>query len=157
MHQPPPSIRPAAPSDLPAILAVMRTAPWDKTRYLERVLARGGAIVAKLDGHIVGYLVWNREFFSLPFIWLVTVLPEYRRKGVASALIASVEERCRGSRLYSSTNRSNVAMQQLLETRGYRRCGEVDVDPGDAEVFYRKTLAASIMGDDGLEPPTFAV
>ena len=135
----------------------MRTAPWDKTRYLERVLARGDVIVAELDGKILAYLVWNREFFSLPFIWLVTVVPEHRREGLASALIASVEERCPGSRLYSSTNVSNVAMQQLLERRGYRRCGEVDVDPGDAEIFYRKTLAARIMGDDGLEPPTFAL
>ena len=118
----------------------MRTAPWDKTRYLERVLARGDVIVAELDGEILAYLVWNREFFSLPFIWLVTVVPEHRRKGLASALIASVEERCPGSRLYSSTNVSNVAMQQLLERRGYRRCGEVDVDPGDAEIFYLKAL-----------------
>jgi GNAT superfamily N-acetyltransferase len=149
-------IREAGRDDFEGLLAVMRSAPWDKTQYLERTLERRNVVVAELDGHILAYVVWNLEFFSLPFIWLVTVLPEYRRKGLASKLIAWVEERCANQRLYSSTNRSNVAMQRLLEGRGYRRCGEVDVDPGDAEVFYHKTLSVN-MGDDGLEPPTFAL
>jgi len=131
-------VRAAELHDLPEILGVMRTAPWEKTDYLERALQSGDVIVADVDGAIAGYLVSNREFFSLPFIWLVTVLPEHRRAGIASKLIAWVEEHCAGLRIYSSTNASNVAMQRLLEGRGYERCGGVDVDPGDPEIFFRK-------------------
>jgi GNAT superfamily N-acetyltransferase len=134
-------VRAAKLHDLPEILGVMRTAPWEKTDYLERALQRSDVIVAEIDGAIAGYLVWNREFFSLPFIWLVTILPKHRHTGIASNLIAWVEERCVGLRIYSSTNASNAAMQRLLEGRGYQRCGEVDVDPGDPEIFYRKVPA----------------
>jgi len=146
-------IREAGPADLAMILEVMSTAPWDKTGYLTGALARGDVLVTERDACIVAYAVWNREFFAQPFVWLVTVRPQYRRRGFASALIAHIEERCKGQRIYTSTNRSNAAMQRLLEKRGYRPCGEMDLDPGDPEIFYRLEK----MGDDGIEPPTITV
>ena len=41
-------------------------------------------------------------------------------------------------RVYISTNASNRLMHSLLVRCGYIRRGEVDIDPGDAEVFYSK-------------------
>ena len=89
------------------------------------------------DGErIVGFNAWNREFFSRPLVWLIAVEPAYRNRGIGTLLFTHTERACKGTRLYSSTNRSNVGMQRFHERRGYRVCGEIDLDPGDPEIFY---------------------
>ncbi len=128
-------------SDFPAILEVMRDTDSDKTAYLKAQIAHANVVVAEEAGTVIGLIVWNREFFSLPFIWLVGVSPAHRRNGIAGRLFAFVERECIGTRLYTSTNESHNVMHRLLERRGYRRAGLVDVDPLDAEVFYRIDLA----------------
>jgi GNAT superfamily N-acetyltransferase len=129
-------VRTADEADFPAILNVAAQTRWDKTAYLQRQLVLGNIYVAEQDSDLLGFIVWNREFFSLAFIWLVIVSDRYRRRGIASRLFSFVEEQCKGSRLYSSTNKSDAVMQRFFENRGYRWAGEVDVDPGDPEVFY---------------------
>ncbi len=129
-------IRAATQLDLPAILEISRSTPWEKTDYLASQVSRGCIDVACEGDCVVGFIVWNREFFSKPFIWLTVVAPALRRKGIGTLLFSSVEKRCRGVRLYSSTNRSNDTMRQFFERRGYRLAGEIDLDPGDPEVFY---------------------
>lgn len=118
----------------------MRETPWDKTTWLERQLDRGSITVAEEAGILVGFAAWNYEFASLPCIWLVIVSHEYRGRGIASSLFSFVERRCQGLRLYSSTNKSNMRMRWFFEKRGYRQAGEVDIDPGDPEIFYRIDL-----------------
>ncbi|HKJ73298.1 MAG TPA: GNAT family N-acetyltransferase [Alphaproteobacteria bacterium] len=76
------------------------------------------------------------RFFERPFLSLLIVRKEWRRKGVANLLLDTIEEATAPSRLFTSTNKSNKAMQTLLERRGYVRRGEVDgLDPEDAEIF----------------------
>lgn len=133
-------VREASAADLKAILSIGKTTPWDKTAYLQRQLAGGNIAVAEAGEDVRGFIVWNDEFFSLPFVWLVAVDPAYRRCGVASALFDYVERRCSGLRLYSSTNESHAAMHAFFTKRGYRQAGTADVDPGDPEVFYRLDL-----------------
>jgi GNAT superfamily N-acetyltransferase len=118
------------------ILRLSRTTPWEKSDYLRRQVARGHVSVARDGDRVLGFAAWNREFFSKAFIWLVVVSPERRGQGIGNALFAAVEMQCAGSRVYSSTNRSNTAMQRFLQQRGYRFAGEVDLDPGDPELFY---------------------
>lgn len=130
------TLRPANDHDMPAILRIMRSTPWDKTAYLQRQLSQGNVVVAVEAGAVTGFVVWNEEFFSLPFIWLIAVAPEHRGKGTAAELFGYVEQKCAGSRLYSSTNESHAAMHRFFERRGYRLAGTADVDPGDTEVFY---------------------
>ncbi|MGA8532807.1 MAG: GNAT family N-acetyltransferase [Candidatus Tumulicola sp.] len=129
-------VRPATQTDYAAILAISNTTPWEKSDFLQRMLARNSIDVAYDAAGIVGFNAWNREFFSRPLIWLVVVDPAHRAGGIGSLLVAHTERACKGTRLYSSTNRSNVRMQHFHEERGYRVCGEVDLDPGDPEVFY---------------------
>jgi GNAT superfamily N-acetyltransferase len=130
------AIRAAAQDDYPALLAISNTAQFEKSSFLERMLSRGAIDVACDGDHVVGFNAWNREFFSRPFIWLVVVEPAYRGQGIGTLLFAHAERACQGTRLYSSTNRSNVRMQRFHEQRGYRVCGELDLDPNDPEVFY---------------------
>lgn len=139
-HERPMRVRQSSASDLAAILAIGKTAPWDKSEYLQRQLSAGNIAVAEDERDVRGFIVWNREFFSLPFVWLVAVDPSCRRAGIASALFEYVERLCAGSRLYSSTNESHDAMHAFFKNRGYRQAGTADVDPGDPEIFYRIDL-----------------
>lgn len=129
------TIRAATSADMHAILNLAKQTPWDKTDYLKRQLSYGNIVVAE-EHAVVGLIVWNREFFSLPFVWLVVVDLQHRRRGIASALYEHVEKQCAGSRLYSSTNESHSAMHTFFKKRGYRKAGSIDVDPGDLEMVY---------------------
>ncbi len=129
-------VRPAAQNDYAAILAISKTTLWEKSDFLRQMLSRNCIDAAYDDEGIVGFNAWNLEFFSRPLIWLVVVDPAHRAGGIGSLLFAHTERACKGTRLYSSTNRSNVGMQHFHEQRGYRVCGEIDLDPGDPEVFY---------------------
>jgi GNAT superfamily N-acetyltransferase len=130
------AVRSATQTDYAAILAISKTTPWEKSDFLRQMLSRGCIDVAYDGVGIVGFNAWNREFFSHPLIWLVVVDPANRAGGIGSLLYAHTERACKGTRLYSSTNRSNVRMQRFHQLRGYRACGEIDLDPGDPEVFY---------------------
>ena len=74
--------------------------------------------------------------FERPFVGLIVVRKEWRRKGIASQLLDTVENATAPDRLFISTNESNVAMLALLENRGYLRRGMVGgFDSDDPEVF----------------------
>ncbi|MGB8519261.1 MAG: GNAT family N-acetyltransferase [Candidatus Tumulicola sp.] len=130
------TIRSATQADYPAIVAISDTTPWEKGDFLMHMLSRRAVDVACEGERIAGFNAWNRELFSKPMIWLIAVQPHERGKGIGSLLFSKAERDCSGSRLYASTNRSNVGMQRFYERRGYRACGELDLDPGDPEMFY---------------------
>lgn len=129
-------VRVANEADVPVAIALAKTVSWKRRAFLEQQAALGNLWVAVDDSAIVGFIVWNREFFERPFVWLVMAAESRRRRGVAGALFAAVEGRCSGERLYTSTNLSNDAMKAFLMQRRYRWMGEIDLDPGDPEVFY---------------------
>jgi ribosomal protein S18 acetylase RimI-like enzyme len=130
----------AALEDHEAVCAVDRTSPVpDRTRELRRWIARGECLVARRDGAVVGFIVADRSFFEQRFIPLVVVHPAHRRRGIASALIRRVAEACPEQKLFTSTNRSNVAMQAVCASLGFVRSGIVEnLDDGDPELIYLK-------------------
>ena len=130
------AIRRATNADTSEVLRIARTMPWTQDDYLQRQLAAAAVDIACDADRIIGFIAWNREFFARPFVWLCVVDPEYRGGGIGSLLFARVERACKGSRLYSSANRSRDGMHRFFERRGYQRAGEIDLDPGDPEVFY---------------------
>ncbi len=74
--------------------------------------------------------------FERPFVGLLVVRKDWRRKGVASRLLDVIEDATAPVRIFISTNESNAGMLALLERRGYVRRGAVEgFDPDDAEVF----------------------
>ena len=129
-------LRSAGESDLGAVLAIASTTRWEKSEFLRRMLAQKSIDVACDGERVAGFNAWNHEFFSKALVWLAVVDPAYRNGGIGSLLYARTERACRGERLYSSTNRSNAGMQRFHTRRGYRVAGEIDLDPGDPEVFY---------------------
>ncbi|HEY6485819.1 MAG TPA: GNAT family N-acetyltransferase [Candidatus Cybelea sp.] len=130
------TIRRGTNADASEVLRIAHTMPWAQDDYLQHQLS-AGCVHAACDGdRIIGFVTWNRQFFGRPFVWLCVVDPNYRRSGVGSLLFAHVERACEGDRLYSSANRSREGMHGFFRRRGYVCAGEVDLDPGDPEVFY---------------------
>ena len=60
-----------------------------------------------------------------------------RRKGVGTHLMRDALERCKTKKLWTSTNLSNLPMQQLLLESGWQSAGIVyGLDDGDPELFF---------------------
>jgi GNAT superfamily N-acetyltransferase len=98
--------------------------------------------VAQEKGMPVGYAIFDCSFFGYPFIRLLMVHPEHRRQGIGVTLIRAIESLCPTNKLFTSTNQSNVIMQQLCEKLGFVRSGIIEnLDDGDPEIIYFKRLS----------------
>jgi GNAT superfamily N-acetyltransferase len=96
-------------------------------------------IVAEIDAVPVGLVAWNREFFGRDFVFLLFVSRQWRRRGIATALLNYVETTCDSKALFASTNESNAPMRQLMESCGYRPSGRIEnLDTDDPELVFVK-------------------
>ena len=111
-----------------------------RRNYLEKSIELGHCIIAKEDNDIVGFLIYDTNFFECTFISLVIVSPSNRRKGYASLLMDYMMSSSPTDKVFSSTNRSNISMQRLFDANGFIRSGIVEnLDEGDPEIIYFKS------------------
>jgi ribosomal protein S18 acetylase RimI-like enzyme len=109
---------------------------------IAKAFAQGHVSVARVDGVVRGYVISDESFFGQHFIAMLMVHPEFRRRGIATALIRSAELDCQAEKLFTSTNQSNLAMQRLCERSGFIKSGYIEnLDDGDPEIIYMKRLA----------------
>ena len=120
-------VRAARPDDIDGVLAV-----WDLARSaaavtpdtpetVARVIERGTLFVAEDDGRIVGALVagwdgWRGNMYRL------AVLPEYRRRGIARALVDAGHERLRelgATRVIALVEHDDEPATALWRATGY--------------------------------------
>ena len=137
------TIRTGVPDDLSAIESIDPVARPDAGRrdFLRRAVESGCLLVATSGDEVAGFVVLEHSFFGRGFIAALMVAPAHRRASIGSALVRGAEERCATDRIFVSTNASNRPMQQLLERAGYTRSGVIhDLDPGDPELVYSKSL-----------------
>ncbi|WHY21859.1 hypothetical protein QNH28_13105 [Paenibacillus sp. G2S3] len=67
--------------------------------------------------------------------------PNFRRLGIAGALIRYIEEHSPTPKLFTSTNESNTIMQQVCLSLGFVRSGIIEnLDDGDPEWVYFKQV-----------------
>ena len=136
------SIRRATTADLPLLLAIDGGVQRDPTHpaWLRRALAERSAWVLVRKRCIVAYGVLRRSFFDRWFIESLYVDADLRCTGCGSQLFAFFEGKTQASgEVWTSTNRSNRPIQQLLRKRGFVQRGRVTaLDPGDPELFYVK-------------------
>ncbi len=135
-------IRAATTENLATLSALDEVAAVDPTRvvFIATAIEEGRAYLACLEETILAYGVMGR-FFGHPFIEMLYVARTARRSGVATRLMNAMEQGADGDRLFTSTNRSNSAMQALLSKREYEESGIVEnLDPGDPEMFFVKFL-----------------
>ena len=147
-----------SPDELDALVAVEEssfTNPWTREMYLAELENPGASflLLAKdSSGKVVGFCGFWRVLDEL-HINNLAVLPEYRRRGVASAILARVfaEGRALGAnRTLLEVRRSNNAAQHLYERFGFTVAG---VRRG----YYRNPEEdALILCREGLSPNTSA-
>ena len=124
------TVSPAARSDLADIAAIENACfslPWpadmlgraidsEDTVFLRAALDSGGTI-----GYVSAQLVLDEGY-----IGNVAVSPEYRRRGVADALITALKAHCADRLAFLSleVRASNAPAIALYEKQGFKRLGE---------------------------------
>ena len=97
--------------------------------------------VAVIESETIAYAVLNYKFFDNGWIEMLYVHPQFKRRGVGSALVHHLAHECLVSKLFTSTNRSNIPMQELLAKQGFVQSGIIEnLDEGDPELVYFKRV-----------------
>jgi GNAT superfamily N-acetyltransferase len=131
----------ATEDDLAGVLAIDASVETSHAAYLLEALRQRHLLIAREGEEHLGYAVVTRHFYGYPFIDLVVVRHEARRRGVAQALVSYIEKTQPGEKLFTSTNESNAPMHALMAKLGFVRSGWIDnLDEGDPEIIYFKRL-----------------
>jgi GNAT superfamily N-acetyltransferase len=143
-------IRLGTSADLPAAAGVYRRASLSNTgdrdnllahpEYLDlgpEGLAEGRTYVAEEDGSVVGFATWAEAVGTIELEDLF-VDPDWRRRGIATALVSRIVDvlRARGVQWLEVT--ANPHAQGFYGTAGFVDCGVAETDFGAAP---RKRLA----------------
>ena len=125
--------------DTDAILAcdTLATSDDQRSALIRSAIADGTCTVALDTTTIVAYGILDYSFYDQGFIRLLVTHPSYRRRGIGLRLIHHLLQTCLTSKVFTSTNLSNTAMQQLLTKAGLDRSGIIyNLDKGDPELVF---------------------
>ncbi|MDZ5633797.1 GNAT family N-acetyltransferase [Janthinobacterium sp. GMG1] len=135
--------RVAGYGDVAAMLACDAYAQAHASRgdAVRAAVGKGHCLVAIRAGQVAGYALTHDDFFGYGFVSLVVVAPGQQRRGVGLRLLAAAADTCRTGKIFTSTNQSNLAAQQLFASAGFVRGGQIEhLDEGDPELVYVKFL-----------------
>ena len=143
----------ATPEEIDAMLAIEQasfTNPWTREMYLAELKNQGVSfffLARDKNRRIVGFCSFWRVLDEL-HINNLAVLPEYRRSGIATALLRRVLEeavRLGTRRTMLEVRRSNVPAQELYQKFGFTVSGVRSKyytnPPEDALVLWREEPA----------------
>ncbi|GAB4556454.1 MAG: hypothetical protein Tsb0014_48340 [Pleurocapsa sp.] len=109
----------------------------------QQEIAEKRLLVFITDSKVTGYIavVEESSLFGNPLITFLRVHPQYRRQGIASALLSKIEQKYSDRQLFISTQSNNPIMLNLIEKREYKRSGSLSGlnDDGSDEVYFYKT------------------
>ncbi|MCS3509279.1 GNAT family N-acetyltransferase [Achromobacter sp. JUb104] len=137
------NVRLASRQDIDSIIELDPLAKREQGRsaFITKAVAAGQCWVAVEAGDakaLIGYGVLNKSFFENNFVPLVVVKITARRRGVATAIMTTLESQCAG-KLFTSTNTSNFAMRRLLMRLGFVESGQIEnLDDNDPELVFVK-------------------
>jgi ribosomal protein S18 acetylase RimI-like enzyme len=136
-------IRPANESDIEALcsLDLIARRENDRREFIRRAVVSGACFVAVSEDEVIGYGVLSYNFYGNGHIDMLYVHSGHRRRGAGESLVRHMESLCQTSKLFTSTNLSNLPMQALLVKLGYVLSGVIhNLDEGDPEIVYFKRL-----------------
>ena len=96
--------------------------------------------IAVAENKIAGFITFDNSFYERPFIRYVITNPDYRRKSVAEKLMSFIEEKCKGKKIFTSTEADNLPMIMLLTKLNYKMVGIIHELQDVAEVIYCKEI-----------------
>lgn len=113
-------------------------------KYARAVLERwpgSGALVAYMGGEAVGAEIFYAvELAATACVhYYVAVVPEYRRRGVASFLVKKVDELCGAGVYMATTTEDNAAALRLFRRLGYAEYRWGEPPRGAREVLLKAT------------------
>jgi ribosomal-protein-alanine N-acetyltransferase len=121
-------IRDFRPSDVAAISGILRTASeaaqWPAESYPKLASSPGGLLLiseSEPSGQAIAFLA-ARVAADQAEILNIAILPDFRRRGVASAMLAAAFERfrqCSVSRVFLELRESNSAARALYQHHGF--------------------------------------
>jgi [ribosomal protein S18]-alanine N-acetyltransferase len=115
-------------ADLPQVVAIERRAfptPWSLAMFVLELSKPAGVCLAALDGErLIGYAICSR-YDTIWHLMNISVDPDRRRRGIATALLASLIERIDdpAAQLTLEVRRSNEGAIQLYDRFGFRAAG----------------------------------
>jgi [ribosomal protein S18]-alanine N-acetyltransferase len=115
-------------ADLPQVVAIERRAfstPWSLAMFvLELSKPSGVCLAAAVEDELVGYLVCSR-YDLVWHIMNVSVDPDRRRRGIATAMLLSLFERVSDpeAQFTLEVRRSNHAALELYDRLGFKSAG----------------------------------
>ena len=132
--------------------AVPEDLAWCATRdygipstIIARKIELGEILVAEAAGELTGYLRLEYLWSVVPYIALIGVAEQHRRRGVGRAMLAFLEAHLRGTGctlLLSSSQVNEPEPQAWHRHMGFEECGILaGINAGGVgEVFFRKAL-----------------
>ena len=101
--------------------------------------------VAFFDETIAGYGVFSYEFHGYGVIHRIFVRPEFRRRGIGRALVDYFADSCSSPRISITVPQSDLAMQELVQKRGFALSGVVHEHghEGSALIYIKDLLTAT--------------
>lgn len=116
-------------NDLDAVTLIEKTCfslPWSKESFVNELVNQLAYYqCATIDGNVVGYMgMW--KICDEGHVTNVAVLPEYRKKGIASLLISKMIDVCKCSEINSMTlevRESNYDAIRVYEKFGFKSLG----------------------------------
>jgi ribosomal-protein-alanine N-acetyltransferase len=114
-------------ADLPQVVAIERrafTTPWSLAMFvLELSKPSGICLAAEVERELVGYLVCSR-YDTVWHLMNIAVEPDWRRRGIGSALLQALLERVGDdAQVTLEVRRSNQGAVVLYEQFGFRSVG----------------------------------
>ena len=118
--------------------------PLSKAVILHKIVM-GEAIVAEANGTPVGFCFIEFLWSKFPYIGMVRVDEQHRRRGFGRAMLQFLEARLRDQghrKLYSSSQANEPEPQAWHRQMGFEECGFIAGinEAGIGEIFFQKQL-----------------
>jgi GNAT superfamily N-acetyltransferase len=114
----------------------LESTKYEHRGFIQRAVDNGNAHVLEQDAKLIAVGVLEYRFFEYGFISLIYVDRRERRTGVGEMLVRYLISACHTSKLFSSTNLTNLPMLALFAKLGFEMSGIVrNLDPKDPEVI----------------------